>query len=152
MNRERFDLAALVSDTAERFAEEFARARCEVTIHAEDPVLGEWDRMRLEQVFTNLFQNAARYAPGSAVTIRVTEEGGRALVTVRDTGPGIPRREHARIFERFTQAEGPRAFAGGFGLGLWLVRQVVEAHGGTVSLTSRPGAGATFTVALPPRP
>ncbi len=151
MSRERFDLATLVSDTAERFAEEFARARCEVVIHAEDPVMGEWDRMRLEQVFTNLFQNAARYAPGSTVTILVGEEGGHAHVTVRDTGPGIPKREHARIFERFTQAEGPRAFAGGFGLGLWLVKQVVEAHGGTVTLTSKPGAGASFSVSLPLR-
>ncbi len=149
MSRERFDLAALVSDTAERFAEVFARARCEVSIHAADPVVGEWDRMRLEQAFTNLFQNAARYAPGSAVTIHVTEAAGHAHVTVRDTGPGIPEREHARIFERFTQAEGPRAFAGGFGLGLWLVRQVAEAHGGTVTLTSAPGAGAAFTVSLP---
>ncbi len=149
MHRERFDLAALVADTAERFAEEFGRARCEVAVHALDPVVGEWDRMRLEQVFTNLFQNAARYAPGSKVDILVTEEAGRAHVTVRDSGPGIPEREHARIFERFTQAEGPRAFAGGFGLGLWLVKQVVEAHGGTVSVTSKPGAGASFHVSLP---
>lgn len=149
MHRERFDLAALVADTTERFAEEFGRARCEVSVHAEDPIMGEWDRMRLEQVFTNLFQNAARYAPGSTVDIRVIQEEGRALVTVRDTGPGIPEREHARIFERFTQAEGPRAFAGGFGLGLWLVKQVVEAHGGTVTLTSKPGAGAAFHVSLP---
>ena len=117
MSRERFDLAELVSDTAERFAEEFARARCEVSIHAADPVVGEWDRMRMEQVFTNLFQNAARYAPGSAVTIRVTEEEGRAQVTVRDSGPGIPEREHARIFERFTQAEGPVPSPGGSGSG-----------------------------------
>ncbi|NMO18368.1 histidine kinase [Pyxidicoccus fallax] len=149
MSRERFDLSVLVADTAERFAEEFARARCEVSVHAVDPVTGEWDRMRLEQVFTNLFQNAVRYAPGSKVDIHVTESNGHAHVTVRDSGPGIPEREHARIFERFTQAEGPRAFAGGFGLGLWLVKQVVEAHGGGVTLASRPGAGAAFTVSLP---
>jgi signal transduction histidine kinase len=149
LQRERFDLAALVADTAERFAEEFARARCGVTLHAAEPVEGRWDRMRLEQVVTNLLQNAVRYAPGAAVDIRVSGAGDRAQVVVRDGGPGIPEREHARIFERFTQAEGPRAFAGGFGLGLWLVRQVAEAHGGTVALESRPGDGAAFTVSLP---
>ena len=132
-----------------RFAEEFARARCQVSVDAIDPVVGHWDRMRLEQVFTNLLQNAVRYAPGSRVDISVRDEGSQVRAVVRDGGPGIPEREHARIFERFIQAEGPRSFAGGFGLGLWLVKQVVEAHGGSVHLESRPGAGAAFTLLLP---
>lgn len=149
MDRERLDVAALVSDTVERFGEEFARSRCDVSVDAVEPVIGEWDRMRLEQVFTNLFQNAVRYAPRSKVTIQVEAADGTARIRVSDTGPGIPEREHARIFERFTQAEGARAFAGGFGLGLWVVKQVVEAHGGAVTLRSRPGEGATFTVSLP---
>jgi signal transduction histidine kinase len=149
MQREELDLALLVAETVEGFAEEFARARCRVSVHVEDPVVGRWDRMRLEQLFTNLLQNAVRYAPGSAVDIRVTDEGTHARAVVRDSGPGIPEREHVRIFERFTQAEEPRSFAGGFGLGLWVVKQVAEAHGGSVSLESRPGAGAAFTVLLP---
>jgi signal transduction histidine kinase len=149
MQREPFDLSLLVADTAERFSEEFARARCRVTLHTAEPVTGCWDRMRLEQVFTNLFQNVIRYAPESAVEISVTEDGPLARAVVRDSGPGIPEREHTRIFERFIQAEGQRSFAGGFGLGLWLVKQITEAHGGTVTLSSRPGAGATFTLSLP---
>jgi signal transduction histidine kinase len=149
MQREALDLALLVSETAERFVEEFARARCQVSINAADPVVGHWDRMRLEQVFTNLFQNVVRYAPGAPVDITVTDEGAQARVVVRDGGPGIPEKEHGRIFERFIQAEGPRSFAGGFGLGLWVVKQVTEAHGGSVSLESEPGAGAAFTVVLP---
>jgi signal transduction histidine kinase len=149
MQREELDLALLVAETVEGFAEEFARVRCSVSVHVEDPVVGRWDRMRLEQLFTNLLQNAVRYAPGSAVDIRVTDEGTHARAVVRDSGPGIPEREHVRIFERFTQAEEPRSFAGGFGLGLWVVKQVAEAHGGSVSLESRPGAGAAFTVLLP---
>lgn len=149
MQREELDLSLLVSETAERFAEEFARARCQVSVDAVDPVLGRWDRMRLEQVFTNLLQNAVRHAPGSRVHLSVEDEGAHVRAVVRDSGPGIPEREHARIFERFIQAEGPRSFAGGFGLGLWVVKQVVEAHGGTVGLESSPGAGAAFTVLLP---
>lgn len=149
MQREELDLALLVSETAERFVEEFARARCQVSVNAADPVVGRWDRMRLEQVVTNLFQNAVRYAPGSQVDITVTDEGTHARAVVRDSGPGICAKEHTRVFERFMQAEGPRSFAGGFGLGLWVVKQVTEAHGGTVSLESEPGAGAAFTVLLP---
>jgi signal transduction histidine kinase len=149
LHREHFDLSRLVSDTAERFAEEFARARCDVMVDCAEPVQGAWDRMRLEQVFTNLFQNAVRYASGSKLEIRVRLEGDRAVANVADTGPGVHPRDQARIFERFTQAEGPRPFAGGFGLGLWLVKQAVESHGGTITLHSQPGAGAQFTVSLP---
>ncbi|MFY0528707.1 sensor histidine kinase [Archangium gephyra] len=104
--------------------------------------------MRLEQALTNLLQNAARYAPGAPVHVRVQSEGPWARIVVRDGGPGIAEKDHARIFERFAQA-GSEQFAGGFGLGLWIVKQVIEAHNGSVTLASRPGAGATFTLMLP---
>ncbi|MCP3137384.1 sensor histidine kinase [Pyxidicoccus xibeiensis] len=102
----------------------------------------------MEQAVTNLLQNAARYAPGMPVTVRVQSEGPWARLVVRDSGPGIHEKDHARIFERFAQADSEQ-FAGGFGLGLWIVKQVVEAHSGTVALTSRPGAGSAFTLMLP---
>ncbi|MFY0583260.1 MEDS domain-containing protein [Cystobacter fuscus] len=70
------------------------------------------------------------------------------VIVVRDAGPGISEKDHERIFERFVQA-GSQTFAGGFGLGLWIVNQMVEAHQGSVTLSSRPGAGATFTLMLP---
>jgi signal transduction histidine kinase len=143
------DLSALTQDLAERFAEEFARARCQVRLDAPLPVVGRWDAMRVEQALTNLFQNATRYAPGSNVEISVTADAGEAKVVVSDSGPGVPEEDQERIFGRFTQSQSPRAFAGGFGLGLWIVRQVAEAHGGSISLTSQPGHGATFTLTLP---
>jgi signal transduction histidine kinase len=148
LQRESFDMAELVADATERFAEEFARAGCQVTVDTREPVVGCWDRMRLEQAVTNLLQNAARYAPGAPVHVRVQGEGPWVRVVVRDSGPGIPEKDHARIFERFAQA-GSEQFAGGFGLGLWIVKQVVEAHEGSVTLTSRPGSGSTFTLMLP---
>jgi len=148
LQRESFDMSELVVDATERFAEEFARVGCQVTVDAREPIVGCWDRMRLEQAVTNLLQNAARYAPGSPVHIRVQSEGPWVRIVVRDGGPGIAEKDHARIFERFAQA-GSEQFAGGFGLGLWIVKQVVEAHDGSVTLVSRPGAGATFTLMLP---
>ena len=148
LQRESFDMSELVSDATERFAEEFARVGCQVTVDAREPIVGCWDRMRLEQAVTNLLQNAARYAPRSPVHVRVQSEGPWVRIVVRDSGPGISEKDHARIFERFAQA-GSEQFAGGFGLGLWIVKQVVEAHAGSVTLVSRPGAGATFTLMLP---
>jgi signal transduction histidine kinase len=148
LQRESFDMSELVADATERFAEEFARAGCQVTLDAREPVVGCWDRMRLEQAVTNLLQNAARYAPGAPIHVRVQSEGPWVRIVIRDGGPGIPEKDHARIFERFAQA-GSERFAGGFGLGLWIVKQMVEAHSGSVTLVSRPGAGATFTLMLP---
>jgi signal transduction histidine kinase len=148
LQRESLDMAELVRDVTERFTEELARAGCTLILDAHEPVLGLWDRMRLEQAVTNLLQNAMRYAPGTPVHVRVQAEGPWVRVVVRDAGPGIAEKDHARIFERFAQA-GSEQFAGGFGLGLWIVKQVVEAHGGSVTLVSRPGAGATFTLMLP---
>jgi signal transduction histidine kinase len=146
--RESFDMSELVTETVERFAEEFARARCQVIVEAREAVVGCWDRMRVEQALTNLLQNAVRYAPGAPVNIRVQAEGPWGRIVVRDGGPGIAEKDHGRIFERFVQA-GSQTFAGGFGLGLWIVKQMVEAHQGSVTLASRPGAGATFTLMLP---
>jgi signal transduction histidine kinase len=148
LQRESFDMSELVAETVERFAEEFARAQCQVTLEAREAVVGCWDRMRVEQALTNLLQNAARYAPGAPVNIRVQAEGPWVRIVVRDSGPGISEKDHERIFERFVQA-GSQTFAGGFGLGLWIVKQMVEAHQGSVTLASRPGAGAMFTLMLP---
>ncbi|WP_239014667.1 MEDS domain-containing protein [Archangium violaceum] len=148
LQRESFDMSELVTDTVERFAEEFARARCQVTVDAREAIVGCWDRMRVEQALTNLLQNATRYAPGAPVHIRVQAEGPWVRLVVRDAGPGIAEKDHERIFERFVQA-GSQTFSGGFGLGLWIVKQMVDAHQGTVTLVSRPGAGATFTLMLP---
>jgi signal transduction histidine kinase len=148
LQREAFDMSELVADATERFAEEFARARCQITVEAREPVMGCWDRMRVEQAVTNLLQNAARYAPGTPVNVSVQTEGPWTRISVRDGGPGIAEKDHARIFERFAQA-GSQQFSGGFGLGLWIVKQVVEAHEGSVTLISRPHMGAMFTLLLP---
>lgn len=141
------DLAEVARDVVARFEEEAARAACPLSLEAPEPVVGRWDRVRLDQVLTNLLGNAVKYGPGRPVEVRVLADGDRALLSVRDHGIGISAADQRRIFERFERAVSRRHY-GGFGLGLWIVREIVEVLGGTVRVESAPGAGSTFTVAL----
>jgi signal transduction histidine kinase len=107
------------------------------------------DRTRLEQVAANLIDNAVKYTPsGGRVDVDVRREEDAAILRVRDTGPGIPADELSRIFDRLFRGDTSRAERG-LGLGLSLVKAVVEAHGGTVAVFSEPGRGSVFTVSLP---
>ena len=99
----------------------------------------------------NLLENAVKYSPaGEAVDVRARAEDGRVLVTVEDSGPGIPAEQHGLIFERFGRANVGLGKPG-TGLGLFIARSIAEAHGGTLSVVSAPGEGATFTLELPSR-
>jgi signal transduction histidine kinase len=144
------DLAALIVEVGERMAEPLAATGNTLAVRAGAPVPARVDRIRIEQVLTNLLANAARHAPGTPVELRAeaTPEGGARLV-VRDRGPGVALRERERIFEAFTQTAAAHG-AGGFGLGLWIVRLIVEGHGGTVHVQDEGDGGATFVVELPP--
>ena len=107
------------------------------------------DRTRLEQVAANLIDNAVKYTPsGGRADVEVRREGEAAILRVRDTGPGIPADELSRIFDRLFRGDTSRAERG-LGLGLSLVKAVVEAHGGTVNVVSEPGRGSVFSVSLP---
>jgi signal transduction histidine kinase len=140
------DLVALVRETVARLGELAARSGCEVRLHLPDSLVGTWDRQRLDQVLTNLLTNALKYGHGKPVDVTVERHGGRAVLAVRDHGIGIAEEAQARIFEPYERAAG--AGYAGTGLGLWIVRQILEALGGTIAVTSRPGAGATFVVTL----
>jgi signal transduction histidine kinase len=107
--------------------------------------------MRIEQVVSNLLANALKYGDGKPIEVRVTRSDGWARLIVHDHGIGIGPDDLDRIFERFERAVSPRHY-GGLGLGLYIARQIVEAHGGSISAHSEPGVGSTFTVALPTDP
>jgi Na+/proline symporter/nitrogen-specific signal transduction histidine kinase len=143
------DLAATVRSVIEQHAAEIRDAGCRMTVVAEAPVHGMWDRLRMEQVVANLVTNAAKYAPGSRVDVRVEGDAASARIEVRDEGPGIPLEAQERLFRPFERARPMEA--SGLGLGLFIVRQIVEAHGGTVALRSELGRGTTFLVELPCR-
>jgi signal transduction histidine kinase len=117
----------------------------------DEALLGRCDGARMDQVVGNLLTNAIKYGKGMPIDLTLTRLPGRARIEVRDRGIGIPQEDQSRIFDRFERAVSVRHY-GGLGLGLWLVRQIVEAHGGSVGVESAPGQGATFCVELPWRP
>jgi signal transduction histidine kinase len=145
------DWASLIAEVVERFGPHLEEARCPLNLHLDRPLVGSWDRLRLEQITTNLVSNAIKYGPGAPVEVVLNAEGPSAVLRVRDHGIGIAAADQARIFERFERAVSSRSY-GGFGLGLWIVRRVADAFGGAVAVDSAPGAGATFTVTLPREP
>ena len=146
--REEVDLAALVQESLARLSEQLARAGCPVKIAVEGAVRGSWDRDRLDRLVDNLIGNAAKYGAGKPIEVRLLGRDHNVLLEVLDHGIGIDPADQARLFERFERAVSHRQF-GGFGLGLWISRKIVEAHGGSISLTSKPGTGSTFSVELP---
>jgi PAS domain S-box-containing protein len=150
LDLERVDLAEVVRDVVDRLSEtdEIARSGCTLTVDLASGVVGNWDRLRVEQVIENLLLNALKYGAGSPVTARAWAEGEDAILVVEDQGIGIQPADRERVFGRFERAVSSRHY-GGLGMGLFIVRQVVEATGGTVAVQSEPGQGARFAVRLP---
>ncbi|WP_437931459.1 ATP-binding protein [Sorangium sp. So ce291] len=148
LRRETVDLAEVARDIVARSAEQLRRARCPIEVCADERVVGRWDRLRLEQVVSNLVSNAAKYGAGQPIQVAVGRHPGAAWIEVRDRGIGIPAEAQARIFERFERAASTKHFSG-FGLGLWITRQIVMQLGGHISVQSEAGHGAVFRVELP---
>ncbi|WP_460156887.1 hybrid sensor histidine kinase/response regulator [Pseudomonas sp. S2_H10] len=143
-----FDLSTLVRDLLHNFSQQIEAAETSVTLDAEQPVIGNWDEFRIEQVISNLLTNALRYGAKSPISVKVYSEGGQALVDVQDQGIGIGEENQKRIFQQFERVSARHAVAG-LGLGLFISEQIVAAHGGTITVQSRIGEGALFRVCLP---
>lgn len=141
-------LAAIAREVVARFEPVFVQRGCELHMELPAAMEGTWDRMRLDQAVTNLVSNACKYGGGGRVAIALREREGFAELSVRDQGIGIQPRDQARIFERFERAVAEHHY-GGFGMGLWIAREIVEAHGGHIVVESAPGRGSTFTIELP---
>jgi signal transduction histidine kinase len=142
------DMAAIVREVISRYEAQATRAGSPLSLEAPSTLPGRWDVMRLEQVVTNLVDNAIKYGAGRPIHLRLTAEGSHATLAVRDEGIGIAPEHLSRIFERFARAVSERNY-GGLGLGLYISRTLVEAMGGEIRVQSTPGQGATFTVRLP---
>ncbi len=151
MTFERIDLPSFVAEVAGDLLP--AAREKGLTLECEPSperavVLG--DRNRLRQVFQNLLENAVRYTERGGVRVAVRSEGDRAVATVTDSGVGIDRKDLPFIFDRFFRSDrARRAYKGGSGLGLSIVRWIVEAHKASISVDSAPGRGTTFTLAFP---
>jgi PAS domain S-box-containing protein len=135
------DLAELIRGAVEQARPPAQDAGCELRVEVPDALRGRWDPLRLEQVVTNLIANAVKYGSGGPVEIEASAREHTVRLVVRDHGIGIPADKLERIFVRFER--------GGLGLGLYIAREIVRAHGGTIAVESRPGEGSTFTVEVP---
>ncbi|AKJ04811.1 PAS domain S-box protein [Archangium gephyra] len=146
---EKADFVELVREVLERMQHQFDAARLPAPeLSASAAIAGVFDRLRMEQVMTNLLTNAIRYGGGQPIAVRVAEAGERVRLEVSDRGVGIAPEDHERIFERFERVMRPSEVSG-LGLGLFITRQIVRAHGGDVRVESQLGHGSTFIVELP---
>ncbi len=148
--RASLDVVALVSATIDKLRPTLARHQLDVRL-PDEPIMLQGDVMRLEQVVSNLLSNAAKYSPvDTTVTIELTLDGSYALLSVADQGIGIPAAALPHLFQRFYRADNAdKAGAAGLGIGLYVVKEVVERHGGSVSVVSQEGDGSVFSVRLP---
>lgn len=148
LNVAEMDLSNTVCEVATRFAEVSAQEGTPITLFAEQPVVGNWDPLRVEQVVTNLVSNAIKYGHGHPIEITTRVEGALAHLIVRDHGIGIEQEHLSRIFDRFERAVLSTSYAG-LGLGLYITQQIVTAHRGTIEVRSTIGEGSEFHVWLP---
>ena len=148
LKRRRCDLAAIVRETSARYREEAEKAHCPLRVHADSSVIGEWDCEQIERVVINLLTNAMKFGAGKPIEISVTSQDGGACLQVKDAGIGIGEEDQRKLFKRFERIA-PLMHFGGLGLGLYISREIVNAHGGTIQVKSAPGQGACFVVTLP---
>ncbi len=148
LDPDEIDLGLIVREVMVRLAPIASRAGVALHLQADADLVGTWDAGRLEEIVSNLLSNAIKFGRGGAVDIAALDRGDDVRLAVRDRGIGIAPEDRQRIFERFERATSERSH-GGIGMGLWIVRQLVVAHGGTIEVDSEPGEGSTFTVTLP---
>ena len=137
----------MVLRAVEHFREELKPNQTMLHLPAE-PIREHWDPVRLEQVLTNILSNAIKYGAGRSIELSMRAESDAVRLSIADHGIGIEPDEQPRLFERFERAVSGRQY-GGFGLGLWITKRIVEAMHGTIAVESRPGEGSTFVVVLP---
>jgi PAS domain S-box-containing protein len=153
LRRQPIDLVTLAEQIAAEHSQVTDRHRIRIDSEGS-PLIGHWDRGRLQRVLDNLIGNAVKYSPnGGAVVVALSRQRRGdvdcAEIAISDQGIGIPAAELGRVFDRFSRGSNVPVPIGGSGIGLTSVRQIVERHGGTVSVESREGEGSTFTVRLP---
>jgi signal transduction histidine kinase len=139
------ELSAIVEGCVEHVG---GIARSPITIEAQGPIVGQWDRRRMEQLFLALLENAIKFGDGKPIEVRLRQDGNDAVLTVRDHGMGIAPDRLAAIFSPFERAVRAEHF-GGLGLGLYIAKAIAQGHGGSISVSSRVGEGSTFVVVLP---
>jgi two-component system, OmpR family, sensor kinase len=147
---EQVDFAELVREVIESYRPEAAFNRCTLRPDLPPTLIGSWERLSLEQIVSNLISNAIKFGAGQPIDVSLgTPDAGSVRLSVRDRGIGIADSDQERIFGRFERLAPEAGHPAGAGVGLWLVRGLVEAHGGSIAVHSKPGEGALFEVVFP---
>jgi signal transduction histidine kinase len=148
LSRQPIDLSATVAGVVDRLSQQLANANIQTELQLENNLIGRWDGHRIEQVIANLVSNAIKYAPHAFLRVQTKKLKDRAQIVVQDTGAGIQLDKPDQIFQRFTRGKNKNNI-GGLGLGLYIVKRIVEAHNGSISVRSKPEEGAEFLIELP---
>jgi signal transduction histidine kinase len=145
---ERFDLVPFVQDIAQQLEGEANKTGSTISIYTPHELVGNWDRHRLEQVVVNLITNAIKYGNSQPIAINIYKDESSAVIEFKDKGIGISEDNLGKIFERFERAEDTKGISG-LGLGLWIVKKILEGLGGTITVSSQLGIGSVFSVKIP---
>lgn len=148
---EKMNLHELLKEITTRFEDQLQKAGNSIDVTLEDDINVRWHRSRIDQVFANLITNTLKYAPGTKISIKAKKEKSIVRIDYFDEGPGIPKEKHARIFERFEGGQSSTR-VGGLGLGLYIVREIIRGHGGSIQVESEEGLGSHFIILLPIEP
>lgn len=147
-----FDINQAVKEVVDSFKERAKRENYSLSLKTSGPVVGKWDKIRIEQAITNLVSNAFKYGNGKPIEVSVERAGSNAKIVVKDKGIGIPGVHREKIFEKFERGvTGESHNYRGLGVGLYITTQIVDAHKGKIKLESEEGKGSTFTLELPIR-
>ncbi|MBP6882653.1 MAG: GAF domain-containing protein [Candidatus Levybacteria bacterium] len=145
---EKTNLTKVTKDVIDRFEVSAKKAGSHISFVAQGSVMGKWDKIRIEQAITNLVTNAIKYGEGKDIQVSIRKEKDNAVVIVADNGNGISRDQQGKIFNRFERGD-VKSSIQGLGVGLYLVSEIVKAHGGQIVVESEVGKGATFSITLP---
>jgi len=148
LEKSELNLVTIVHEVVSRFEDQARLAGCPISVLESGTVRGEWDKIRIEQVITNLISNAIKYGNAKPIEVSVSHDQDSAVLIVQDGGLGISLADQARIFERFERASTDSSISG-LGLGLYITKQIVEAHHGTIIVESEVERGSRFIVKLP---
>jgi signal transduction histidine kinase len=148
LHMEDFNFGEMTEEVIAHYSTQMKEAQSYLSVEIDKSIVCHADKVRMEQVLINLLTNAVKYAPHKPVHVRVYRMGDKARLEVRDEGEGISLENQKRIFDRFERVRDKNNI-GGLGLGLYICRQIVEAHQGSISVESFPGKGSRFTVEIP---
>jgi signal transduction histidine kinase len=148
LNIEEVNFTRVLQDVVDRFRDTLVEEQSQFSVDIEANLSGEGDRVRFEQIATNILSNAVKYGDGNPVDVSLSGDDGSVYLVVRDRGIGIASEEHPKIFGQFHRVN-PEDTRDSYGMGLWIVQKCVDVLSGEIDLASTPGEGATFTVTLP---